>query len=97
MPACSRTTPGLPSELIADAVIRPAFAEKEVSLLRKQTLSALQLDQSQPASIASRAFRRGLFGSHPYGRESDPLSVDAITRQDLIEPASGRACGRRAR
>ena len=71
-------------ELIADAAIRPTLPEKEVELLRKQTLSALQLEQGQPASIASHAFLRGLFGDQPYGRYADPKSVNAITRDDLV-------------
>jgi predicted Zn-dependent peptidase len=71
-------------ELIGDAVIRPAFAEKEVELGRTQALSGLQLEQSQPASIASRFLGKGLYGDHPYGRHPDPASVKAITRDDLV-------------
>ena len=71
-------------ELIADAAIRPTLPEKEVELLRKQTLSALQLEQGQPASIATHAFLRGLFGDQSYGRFADPKSVKAITREDLV-------------
>ena len=71
-------------ELIADAAIRPTLPETEIELLRKQTLSALQLEQGQPASIAGHAFLRGLFGDQPYGRYADPKSVNAITRDDLV-------------
>ena len=71
-------------ELIADAAIRPTLPEKEVELIRKQTLSGLQLEQGQPASIAAHAFLRGLFGDQPYGRYADPKSVNAITRDDLV-------------
>ena len=71
-------------DLIADAAIRPTLPEKELELLRKQTLSALQLEQGQPASIASHAFLRGLFGDQPYGRKADPKSVGAITHDDLV-------------
>ncbi len=70
--------------LVADAVMRPVFADKEVELVRTQTLSALQLEQSQPASIASRFFAKGLYGQHPYGRRATPATVKAITRADLV-------------
>ena len=70
--------------LIADAAIRPTLPEKEVELLRKQTLSGLQLEQGLPTSIASHAFLRGLFGDQSYGRNADPKSVTAITREDLV-------------
>ena len=72
-------------ELLADAAIRPSFIDREVELVRTQALSALQLELSQPAGIAARAFAKGLYGEHPYGRRSDPASVKAITRADLLE------------
>jgi zinc protease len=71
-------------DLIADAVIRPTFADKELELARTQTLSALQLAQSQPAGLASRALAKGLYGDHPYSRRADPASMQAIKRADVI-------------
>ena len=70
--------------LVADAVARPTFPDKEVELARTQTLSGLQLQLAQPASIADRVFRHELYGSHPYGRSSTPASVKAITRDDIV-------------
>ncbi len=69
--------------LLADAVMRPSFADKEVELARTQTLSTLQLEQSQPAAIAARFFAKGLYGAHPYGRRPDPTSVKGISQADL--------------
>ena len=71
-------------DLLADAVVRPTFPASELELLRTQTLSALALEKSQPAAIASRAFAASLFGEHPYGRREDETSVRAITRDDLL-------------
>lgn len=83
-------------ELMADAVLRPTFAEKEVELYRTQTLSGLQLAQSQPAAIASRVFAKELYGKHPYGRSADPGSVKSITRTDLVTFQSTRLAPRGA-
>ena len=71
-------------QLLGDAVARPTFPEAEVELLRTQTLSALQLEQSQPGAIANRAFNAGLYGDHAYGRVATPASVRAVTRADLL-------------
>ncbi len=71
-------------ELIADAALRPTFPSNEIELLRTQTLSSLTLAKSQPDAIAGRAFARGLYGEHPYGRSADEASVRAITREDLV-------------
>jgi zinc protease len=71
-------------ELLADAVIRPNFDDKEIEIYRTQALSSLQLEQSQPASIASRIFAAELYGKHPYGRRADAASVKSITKADLV-------------
>lgn len=70
-------------ELVADAVARPTFASDEVELARTQALSALQLEQSQPGSLAARFFAAQLFGAHPYGKRPTPTTMRAITVQDL--------------
>ncbi len=74
----------LAMELAGDAVARPTFADRELELARQQQLSALQLEQSQPASIASRAFNSALYGPTAYGRAPTAASVRAITRDDLV-------------
>ncbi len=71
-------------ELMGDAVLRPTFLDKEVELLRTQTLSGLQVQLTQPDALAGIAFRRTLYGEHPYARSSTPASVRAITRADLV-------------
>jgi predicted Zn-dependent peptidase len=70
--------------LLADIVARPTFDDKEIELYRTQTLSGLQLEQSQPAAIAGRIFASELYGKHPYGRRADAASVKAIAKADLI-------------
>jgi len=70
-------------ELVADAVALPTFAAKEVELARTQTLSALQLEESQPSSLAGRFFAAQLFGAHPYGKRPTPATVRALTTDDL--------------
>jgi zinc protease len=74
----------LAMQLLGDAVARPTFPEREVELARQQALSGLQLQEGQPGSIASRAFNKGLYGAHPYGRSATPASVRGLTRADLV-------------
>lgn len=70
-------------ELVADAVARPSFATTELELARTQMLSALQLEQSQPASLADRFFAAHLFGAHPYGKRPTSASVRSLAASDL--------------
>ncbi len=74
----------LAMQLLGDAVARPTFPERELELARQQSLSALQLELSQPAAIARRIFDAAVYGAHPYGRSPTPASVRAITRADLV-------------
>lgn len=70
-------------ELVGDAVSKPTFDGKEVELARTQTLSTLQLQQSQPGALASKFFAAQLFGAHPYGKYPTPGTVRALTNDDL--------------
>lgn len=75
---------GLAFELLGAALTAPDFPAEELELLRTQTLSGLQLELSQPASIAQRQFDRALYGDHPFGRAPTPGTVQAIDREDLV-------------
>lgn len=79
-------TPGLETglELMADAVLRPAFPEDELELLRTQTASGLQFQMGQPGTLASRAFTRHAYGDHLYGRLVTPASVEAVDGPALV-------------
>ncbi len=71
--------------LLADAVMRPTFAQAELERLRAQLLDGLKIAYSQPATLALLATERLLFGSRPYGHPGDgtPASLPRITRADL--------------
>ncbi|MEP6494672.1 MAG: pitrilysin family protein [bacterium] len=71
-------------ELVGDAVARPTFPDKELELLRTQTLSGLQLELSDPAAIASATFSRAVYGTGPYAKRAKPTTVQTITRDDVV-------------
>ena len=72
--------------LLGDAVLRPAFAQAELERLRAQALDGLKVAYSQPATLASLAADRLVFGNRPYGHPADgtPASLPRITRADLL-------------
>ena len=71
-------------ELLGAALTAPDFPAAELELLRTQTLSSLQLELSQPASIAQRQFNRALYGDHPFGSAPTAATVQTIARDDLV-------------
>ena len=72
--------------LLADAVIRPTFAQTELDRLRAQSIDAMTVAYSQPGTLAVLAADRLTFGARPYGHPADgtPASLRRITRADLL-------------
>lgn len=71
-------------ELLGDVVARPTFAESEFELARTQALSGLQFSAANPAFLAGKYFRAGLYGAHPYGATATAATTRAIARADLL-------------
>jgi predicted Zn-dependent peptidase len=77
---------GIGLELFADVIMRPSFPREEIDRDRKQRLAALEAVKEEPRSIASIAFRKNIYGSHPYGMQSGGTrsSLDLIDRHHLV-------------
>lgn len=71
--------------LLADLVVRPRFADADVTRVRGLRLDRLRQMRAQAATIADRAFTRAIYGAHPYGHPGigDPASVAATTVDDI--------------
>ena len=72
-------------ELFADAVLHPAFPAEQLAKEQKKTLSQLAAEKQQPASLLDKLQGKIIYGDHPYGSHSTPETVNAITREDLVE------------
>ncbi|MBI1817196.1 MAG: insulinase family protein [Deltaproteobacteria bacterium] len=72
-------------DLLADVLLRPAFADAELVRRREAVLASIRASEDQPGTVASRAFQRALFGSEPYGHpvEGTIDSVPKLTRADI--------------
>ena len=72
--------------LMADVVLRPAFAEPELNRLRQERLTALLQAKDDPASVAPLAFARTVFGAtHRYGTgiAGSETTLKGFSVQDL--------------
>ena len=72
-------------DLVADMIIRPAFAPAEVERGRKQTLSSLEIMREDPAYLADAVFNRVELSGTPYGHPADgtPESIRRLSAGDL--------------
>jgi len=70
--------------VLDDLLRRPRFDAQRLEVLRRQMLESLRRQDDLPASIAQRALKQAVFGSHPFGREPNRATVSALTREDLV-------------
>lgn len=73
-------------DVIADAVLRPAFDQKEFERAQNQELSQARRSLDSPGGLLGQTFRRLLFGAHRYAlpANGDTGSLARLTREDLI-------------
>jgi zinc protease len=69
-------------ELMADAVVRPAFADKEVELVRQQTIAQIEEDAKNTRAVAESAWRELVY---PKGH---PFRVRPIGDLEVVRGAS---------
>jgi zinc protease len=69
----------------AAVVAEPRFEAADIERLRGQYLVSLRQEEQSPGSVASKAFYRMLYSSHPYGSHPSgtPESIGALAREDL--------------
>jgi zinc protease len=73
-------------DLLAEALLSPAFRPEDVERVRGIRLTALEQKKASPQALAADEAARIVYGArHPRGRPSGgtPESVQAITRADL--------------
>lgn len=71
-------------ELVSDAARRASFPADELETARKRMLSSLQMELSQPGSVASRIMDARLYGAaSPYGIRPTSASLGALTAEQV--------------
>jgi len=73
-------------DIIKDILLNPRFSSTELSAMVQRLRGTLKSQEDEPGVVAGRAFRRHLFGDHPYGFPNigTPESLRRIQRADLI-------------
>ncbi|HJU25382.1 MAG TPA: pitrilysin family protein, partial [Rhodanobacteraceae bacterium] len=72
------------AKLLADMVLHPAFAGKEVEKERKQQIDALAIANREPLRMALRVLPGIVFAGTHYDGVPTSKSLAAITRQDIV-------------
>lgn len=74
-------------ELFTDALLHPAFPQKETDKLVAQSLDGVRSAKDDPQAVMGFYYSGYLFGAHPYGRpsEGDELSLKRIDRDAIVK------------
>src|SRR5262249_10200444 len=72
-------------DLVARILGKPTFDQEEVARLRRETAAELVEARDSDRALANRAFRRALFGTHPYARAAAGRlsTIASIERDDV--------------
>jgi zinc protease len=74
-------------ELVADAMLHPAFPADEVKKLAAQRVDGIKAAKDRAAGVIGQYFNAYLYGTHPYGRPTggSETSVASMTRDDVAK------------
>jgi len=64
---------------------QPDFPEAILQREKTRIIANLKESATKPDSISSKAFMKAVYGDHPYGFNSEPETVAAIGRADLLQ------------
>jgi len=72
--------------LLADVMRNPAFPQEKIDLAKKQERTEIAARNDEALDIAIREALALVYGpDHPYARHTEYATIDAITREDLVE------------
>lgn len=69
---------------MAQFLQHPTFPDAVLKREAARLSSAIAESDTKPEAIAEKAFRRAIYGSHPYGVSPTVASVNAVKRDDLV-------------
>ena len=71
-------------EIFSDILRYPSFEATKLLFAKKLKIEGIRRLRDDPQKLAFREFNRLFFEGDPRGRYPTPLSIDALTRDDLI-------------
>ncbi len=73
-------------DILAEVLRNPKFEEDKIDLAKVQERSSISRRNDDPQAIAFREFKKVIYGADsPYARTTEYATIDAITRDDLVD------------
>ncbi len=72
-------------DLVTDLLAAPAFAGDLLEVERNRMLETIRRQYDDPVEVAFREFIKRSYAGHPFGAYSTTVSLNAITRSDILD------------
>jgi predicted Zn-dependent peptidase len=72
-------------QIFSQVLLHPDFSEKRLEIFRRQVIESLRRQNDDPKEIAGREINRAIYAGHPLGDVTTFASINAITRQDVLD------------
>ena len=69
--------------IMASVLQQPLFPEEVLAREKTRLIASLKEAETKPEHLASKAFNKTVFGTHPYGWQTEVSDVEKIQRADL--------------
>ena len=70
-------------DILARCLQQPLFPDAILQREKARLIASLKESETQPESIADKAFAKAVFGAHPYGWRTETADIEKIQRADL--------------
>lgn len=72
-------------DILAQVLQRPDFPQAVVEREKQRLISSIREAEADPGTVASKAFYRVLYGTHPYAHDEagDPAAIANLMRSDM--------------
>ncbi len=71
--------------VFVDVMMNPAFPDDRIEQAKRQSKTGISRRNDDPQGIAGREFNRLIYGNSVYTKQTEYSTIDAITRQDLVD------------
>ncbi|HWR58777.1 MAG TPA: pitrilysin family protein [Thermodesulfovibrionales bacterium] len=72
-------------EIFSDIILNPLFPDEEIKRVKELVKGSLRQSEEEPSFLATRAFKKAVYGDLPYGRlvSGSIETIDALKREDI--------------
>lgn len=81
---CLKEDLGLLLQIARELIDNPAYPEDKIEFRRGNMLERIRRSNDNPRGIGSREMYKLLYPNHPWGRENSTTTVNAISRDDVL-------------